>query len=665
MLEEWRDKSLSLPSRLELCTEILSKVTRLVRQTPDGQIWWKNYRNAVKDLMDSWFVRVKEELSSRADFSSNQTSVQQTGRSLFERGLSVPLLDATGRRNIAALGFAVGKPKSTERRQDLDQKWAMNLPDLHLVHAHEPRYYGQWMKKLERLVEGQSYFLAVVSELEGKEYLEALLAQCPDTRNLIAGLEYNDIKEKLILRCGLWIQLRESEDQTQNNWRLFPTDRIATKNFEGMNIGVNETGGINFAWLKDDGTSKTIQLTAKYAIPKREEEIRYIHFTEAGIDITDAQGKPFRQSRQSNAAPLLATFPKSSLAGRINGENLFDLWKAVRTHLGQVFDDPTAAPTITHYSFQKKDGLKYVAHAARGETPTQNRPPRPEDALWVMDTFINQRFPHGETFRTISKRSVSPLQKIIRRSWLFCKAQDMLVTLGHQSCLGHSTEGTLPSIAKVCRPCEAVGKKAEIIVRPQQQLRRRRSISSDLLVALILQCFLHPKHPESPGQSNQKRRLTTRSAKLDRLLVATPPPPRRRRPRRKLTRSPSVHFSRSLETQNRRPKVLLAVERLLHQQRHTVPVSKSENPGPTQASHKSRSSLHRSLVRSKLLSRAIAEPQVKTLQVKTPQVKTGITHNNMALRLATTVINQGILPRTVLITIQGEIGEQGMQVNRR
>jgi len=131
--------------------------------------------------------------------------------------------------------------------------------------------------------------------------------------------------------------------------------------------------------------------------------MRTIHFTVEGIDIVDSQGEAFRQNRQVNAAPLLATFPKSSLRGRFQGGDLFDLWKAVRTHLGQVFEAPTAAATITQYPFQKKDGLKYPTRAPRGETPTQNRPPRQEDALWLLDTFLNERFPDGGTFRTISK----------------------------------------------------------------------------------------------------------------------------------------------------------------------------------------------------------------------------------------------------------------------
>jgi len=75
----------------------------------------------------------------------------------------------------------------------------------------------------------------------------------------------------------------------------------------------------------------------------------------------------------------------------------------VRTHLGQVFEAPTAAAVITHYPFQKKDGLRYPTRAPRGETPTQNRPPRQEDALWLLDTFLDERFPNGGTFRTISK----------------------------------------------------------------------------------------------------------------------------------------------------------------------------------------------------------------------------------------------------------------------
>lgn len=147
----------------------------------------------------------------------------------------------------------------------------MNLPDLHLVVPHDKRNRDRWMTKLLRLQKGQSYFLAVISDLSGKEYLEALLSQCPDTRDLLAGLDYSNLKERVISRCGLWMQLRESEDRSKSSRRLFPTGQIATKDFEGMAVSINDHGGINFHWLRDDRTTRVLQLTAKYAKPTRPE----------------------------------------------------------------------------------------------------------------------------------------------------------------------------------------------------------------------------------------------------------------------------------------------------------------------------------------------------------------------------------------------------------
>lgn len=124
-------------------------------------------------------------------------------------------------------------------------------------------------------------------------------------------------------------------------------------------------------------------------------------------------------------------------------------------------------------------------------------------------------------------------------------------------------KGTLPSTAKACRPCAAVGKKRNITTRPPfTNLRRSRAITLDLLVAPTLLCLLHPKGPRA---RKQKGRLTTRSAKLLRCLV-TMTLPGRRIP----GRNPLVDIFRSLETERRRPKMLMFMRRLLRHYRRTM-----------------------------------------------------------------------------------------------
>lgn len=80
MLEKWTTTSPSLPSRLELCKEIVNEVQRIVKRSAEGQEWSRSYQAAIKDLEDFWFDRLKKYVSRHASFSPDQPPEKKNTR---------------------------------------------------------------------------------------------------------------------------------------------------------------------------------------------------------------------------------------------------------------------------------------------------------------------------------------------------------------------------------------------------------------------------------------------------------------------------------------------------------------------------------------------------------------------------------------------------------
>ena len=86
------------PNREALCTSILDKVNDFLDTTEDGQAFVKEFTNAKTALQIVW--------SNAYNRSASEHARQILGR--------------RGRKIIAELGKAVGKPNSPERRRQLE-----------------------------------------------------------------------------------------------------------------------------------------------------------------------------------------------------------------------------------------------------------------------------------------------------------------------------------------------------------------------------------------------------------------------------------------------------------------------------------------------------------------------------------------------------------------
>ncbi|KAK7928004.1 hypothetical protein PG985_005002 [Apiospora marii] len=128
-------------------------------------------------------------------------------------------------------------------------------------------------------------------------------------------------------------------------------------------------------------------------------DIRAINFTKHGIDIVDGVGKTLRPSHRGVESP--ATIPRNTFLACENGEELLELWRQVVTCLGlDVSELATIEENVVEWPEPK--GLDRIKANSKHENPKQNIPPNQMDALWLLEQFLNERFPAGGVFRTAS-----------------------------------------------------------------------------------------------------------------------------------------------------------------------------------------------------------------------------------------------------------------------
>lgn len=384
-------KGTSKPSRLDICQQVLDTLEH----------------RRESDLKTSEFFDVLGEVK--------QNLVRENEERYGHSAYSKFVLDAGTRRNISRLGHALGEPHSEERREQIESLWDQNMPDLHLAIPHEGDRHDEWVNAFLALQPGQSYFLQVISSLQEHEYIRELLRQCPDTSWLTGNLDDPDIFQTAIVRSGLWIQKRALEAEKSIIGRQFPAPFLDTAHMNGSFIGLTVSNGQGLLrWRHPDPKrgNVTIRLRSKAAITKSAAEIRQVYFTAEGIDIVDAKGNPLRPKRQKDASIYnTATVPKSRFkAIQDDGADLEELWKDVRRFLTGMIpesvkdseQDEDPSRPVKVWDDIPTDGIGPTPVNVKKEKPIQPRPPRRQDANWLVMTFIDDQLPDGGGFRTIS-----------------------------------------------------------------------------------------------------------------------------------------------------------------------------------------------------------------------------------------------------------------------
>ncbi|KAK5018907.1 hypothetical protein BJ546DRAFT_1099832 [Cryomyces antarcticus] len=380
------------PTRLQLCKEVLAGIER-TQYTKGGQRFFRIFEEAKADLKALW--------------SRNQMQAKSEGvRSI---------LDSRGRRGLAALGYAEGEPGTTKRRIHVESFWTKNLEPLHLNIPHVDERKDEWIEAFMPLQVGQSYYLQVLSKLgDPDEYVQALLAQCPATAST-QPLDNSNVLEDAVLRCGLWIHEKNVADKKKLVHGHFPDRFLKTSEIQGHNIGIHEgTGKCQLRWHRTDGSRVTLGLFVGPARAKNPTDVRALSFTEHGIDVVDANGKALRTQRKGGSEE--ATIPRKRFLATESGALVLDLWKAVREHLGYpVSEGLSVGPPAAKWSQVK--GVKMLSAKAQYENLVQNRPVQRQDANYLLNEFLLERFTDGGTFHcqdnTRSPDSLTDLQAFV------------------------------------------------------------------------------------------------------------------------------------------------------------------------------------------------------------------------------------------------------------
>ncbi|KAK8079816.1 hypothetical protein PG997_007634 [Apiospora hydei] len=119
------------------------KLTRPSRPPPAGQEFAAAFKEAKIDLERCLMSR-RAKLNRISEFPMRQKESQVL---------------------MAKIGFSQGEPHSTERHDDLFRLWNANIPEMHLSMPHDYSHKAPWVQQLMPLEQGQSYFLAMASQM--------------------------------------------------------------------------------------------------------------------------------------------------------------------------------------------------------------------------------------------------------------------------------------------------------------------------------------------------------------------------------------------------------------------------------------------------------------------------------------------------------------------
>jgi len=221
-----------------------------------------------------------------------------------------------------------------------------------------------------------------------------------------------DAAQQFMVRQCTWL-LR---DATQK--RRLP--EYPVEGLNGKEIRINQQGRLAFRVVQPHGQRHTINMKLGHLsplVPLGPDDRRTIHFTESGIDIRNPQGDTFLLNRQKGK---VVTFPVSEISSYGCGSDLVAIWERI-TRRGH----PKSAGNPGMSSWENREASVLADHPPRvGPTNTlaaekkghsiplkvpkagvPKEPPKADDALWLLNEYLNQYFPDGGYFWTGDKAS--------------------------------------------------------------------------------------------------------------------------------------------------------------------------------------------------------------------------------------------------------------------
>ncbi|THY30620.1 hypothetical protein D6D00_02790 [Aureobasidium pullulans] len=222
-------------------------------------------------------------------------------------------------------------------------------------------------------------------------------------------------------------------------------------------------------------------------VPERLQEVRPLSYTGFGIDIVDVGGGAIGSSADTDLIPD-ATI----------------LCTPVRRAHGLVASRPEQ-PAVVHWNGVK--GLAAISAEAKTETPLQNRPPKPLDALYLLDKFLLERSLLGDTFRSAFKErkpeSTEDLQAFVAFKIL---GKNLAVLRRMQTVFTHKRHGA-GKIAKTSYILDPPGTSgAEVMDEPTSDDDNAGSAGQRRGIRKGVKFVDHGKRTEVPQQDRLPKR---------------------------------------------------------------------------------------------------------------------------------------------------------------
>lgn len=297
--------------------------------------------------------------------------------------------------NVALLekwGKAEGQPNSVERQRQVDK----------LLHEEILSAYS-WLSEVfirsYILEQPAGYWIAACLEPCGKLDTSALF-KVTTSGSEDAGILHGINQRRDELQTISADLMKEHEEWEQDCAKRGVHRKIAAiplHNLDGSAIKINRRGELGLVFCDKDAVPVNIEVHlgfGKSIAPLGPEDLRTIHFTSHGIDIWNNNGHPFRQSDH------LATMPvKDLITHGLMGRKLVFMWEAVTGLSAPYSKLLTQFPSLERpASSSLQAGLPIPPKwRKKGQDPVS---PEVGDALWLLEQFLDIRFPEGGTFWT-------------------------------------------------------------------------------------------------------------------------------------------------------------------------------------------------------------------------------------------------------------------------
>ncbi|OAA61274.1 hypothetical protein SPI_05298 [Niveomyces insectorum RCEF 264] len=182
--------------------------------------------------------------------------------------------------------------------------------------------------------------------------------------------------EELMAKQTEWLQ-RQSLKGPSHKLPLIPMAQL-----DGSKVNINQKGDMRLrVWSADGHEHLIATYIGHLAAPVHPDDFRTIHFTPHGVDLRNPQGISLcpRTNDLRDDIAVAPTFPISRLKRLEGGKELSLIWKQIRGIEPLQSDAPKGNPIPK----RAPENLESI------------RPLALNDALWLLDQYLDEYFPDG------------------------------------------------------------------------------------------------------------------------------------------------------------------------------------------------------------------------------------------------------------------------------